>query len=146
MSSTPSDLLRRVLEPLGLWNADGISRRARARHCRKCGALVMAGLDADVLAAPVLCDIQPLTPLGEIAALFEGIRTVSITWEGNRFVIDDRDQWRIAGKPAGTAPNSDVVTEHVCGRTVPHEMRAPSNAITAHTTTPSKGTDDTPPF
>ena len=37
-------------------NPDGITRKARIGSCRSCAGAVVRGLDADLLAIPVVCD------------------------------------------------------------------------------------------
>lgn len=133
------ETLRRILEPLGLWNVDGITRRARATMCRDCGLVTMRGLDAQDVAMPAVCDPAALNRLGEVAALFAGLRTYSLTWQAGRYVIDLREPERIISAPAGSRANSDVLAEHQCGRDAPAEMQAASNLSPAPSAPLPKG-------
>lgn len=95
---------------------DGVRRAARAAACRRCGVSVMRGLDADLAAAAVAVDVQPLSPAGELAALLAGRRTYALTWVAGRarYEIDVRFPDMIEFRPPGTVFNSDVVAGHVC--------------------------------
>lgn len=114
--------LEQHLESRGLWDADGITRHARVRRCRKCRARIVVGLDADLVAGEAHCDPYPLSQLGEAAALILGRRTYSLRWIAalGELRIDGRGQFEIRGHPAGSTPRPglpiyDVVAEHVCG-------------------------------
>lgn len=117
--------LQRHLEAQGLWDADGITRRARVRRCRKCRARIIVGLDADLIAGEAVCDIDPLSAIGEAAALILGRTTYCLRWVGGHLQLDHRSHFEVRGHPAGTAykpggaPPYDVVAEHVCGTRLP---------------------------
>lgn len=137
------EALQRILESKGQWNADGFSRKAHGRICRKCRQPMMIGLDSDVGGFPVQCDPAPLTPLGEVSALFAELHTYSIKWMGDRWEIDFRDADRIKAAPAGSQPHVDVLAEHRCGVEFSGAQITDSNAIRADQ---SKGLHDDCPF
>lgn len=116
----PAHLVRHLIE-IGRLDADGISRRAHARRCRECGAVVMAGLDHDSCAMPVYADPVPLTPIGEVEVLLAGRRTYDLAYTSRGYRLDPRSAGHIRRAPAGTAPGVDVVAGHRCG------ARPPSN-------------------
>lgn len=135
--------LRRILEARGQWNSDGIARKARGRLCPKCGEPTMAGLDADLCAGVAVCNPQPLTPLGEVYALFAGLRTFTLEWLGGHYEINFRDEWRIKGMPAGSKKNVDVIAEHRCGLQFNGNQVAESQTIR---TSKSEEYGSEPPF
>lgn len=52
-----------------------------------------------------------------------GWNTITLRWMHLFFVLDIRDQFIIAGEPAGSLRNCDVLTIHRCGadaRSLPH--------------------------
>lgn len=105
----------------GHMTAQGISRRARAELCKGCGRALMRGLDAERCASDVRVDPHPLSALGELQALVDGVRTFELHWRG-RYEIDYRDDFSIAGRTPGSLHNVDVVAEHKCGRTQVHTL------------------------
>lgn len=109
----PSDAAKRAMSKQA---PDGVRRAARAAACRRCGVSVMRGLDADMAAAAVAVDVQPLSPAGELAALLAGRRTYALTWVAGRarYEIDVRFPDMIEFRPPGSVFNSDVVAGHVC--------------------------------
>lgn len=121
--------IKAVLEARGLWNHDGINRKAHGRLCHRCGSPTMVGLDADRCALAAVCNPQPLTVLGELQALLSGLRTFTLTWLGGRYEIDYRDQWRIKGSPPGSEANTDVLAEHKCGIEYGQQFTTDSKAI-----------------
>lgn len=106
------DWLRRHLEASGHLSPDGVTRAARTTHCRRCGAVVMRGLDGDKAAFPATVDPEPLTALGEVLALLAGRGTYELRWVGHRYELDARDQWQIQGRPPAEI---HAVAEHACG-------------------------------
>lgn len=108
--------LQRHLEDRGLWDTDGVGRAARARRCRTCRSYVLAGLDADRCALPVAVDPDPLSRLGEAAALIAGRTTYSLRFRSGRLELDDRSQYEIRGDAGREAPRRDVLAGHVCGQ------------------------------
>ena len=119
--------LRRQLEAAGRLDSDGVTRGARTQPCpRKCGATVLAGLDADVCALTAFTDPQPISPLGEAAAVLDGRDTYDV-WGRFGVELDHRDATRIAGPRRWP-----VVAAHQCGApplpadpTVPPHARRP---------------------
>lgn len=97
------------LVDLGRLDADGVTRRARLTRCRRCGAMVFAGLDHDKVALAVRVDPTPLSPVGELSALLTGRVTYELS-RGDGYRIDERRAGHI-GKPT----KADVVAEHACG-------------------------------
>lgn len=61
-----------------------------------------------------MCDTRPLSRLGELDALMRGRATYSLKRGGGRLELWHRDDFRIAGSPAGEG-RADVLAEHVCG-------------------------------
>lgn len=57
-------------------------RNSTSHQCRKCGAHIRSGLDADVLAFVARVDDDPVTRQGELLAILNGRRTYSL--EGGR--------------------------------------------------------------
>ncbi|MDQ1738087.1 MAG: hypothetical protein QOH56_4338 [Pseudonocardiales bacterium] len=121
--------LKSILEAKGQWNADGVSRKARGRICRRCQRPVMVGLDADLGGMPTACDLTPLTPMGEVAALFNGQPTFSLEWLFDHYEIDFRDSHRILGSPAGSSPKADVLALHRCDTQFNESQTADSKVI-----------------
>jgi hypothetical protein len=112
--------LQTHLDAVGAWNADGISRAARAGYCRGCGRVVLRGLDADRAALPVAADPEPLNVLGEFLALSVGRKTFDLHWRG-RYELDPREPWHIRARPAQLRGKSAVVVEHSCRDVMPVE-------------------------
>jgi hypothetical protein len=88
-----------------------IWRSARLRQCPRCGAPVLAGLDAPVAGLPVRADPTPLTALGEAAALLAGRPTFDLTDIGGRKEITHRDVEQISGTRKYV-----VLAAHRCGQ------------------------------
>lgn len=107
--------LQHHLEDRGLWDSDGVTRAARARRCRTCREYVLAGLDSDRCALPVAVDPDPLTPLGESAALLAGKSTYSLKFWSGRLELDHRGHYQIRGDVQRMRLRHDVVARHVCG-------------------------------
>jgi hypothetical protein len=72
--------------------------------------------------------------------LLDGLRTYEMHREGGAWVIDFRDQWRVASRPAGRTPRNDVLAQHRCGR-VPQGVTSSSFPIPC-----AVRDSDTPPF
>jgi len=105
--------LKRHLEATGRWNADGISRRLRARRCRDCQTMVLAGLDADQCAFATFVDPAPISALGEALAVLADRHTYDLRRVGPQFELDHRCALNISKRPAdGTR---DVHASHRCG-------------------------------
>lgn len=105
--------LQHHLEARGLWDIDGVTRAARARRCRTCRKYVLAGLDSDRCALPVAVDPDPLSALGEAAALIAGRATYALRFWSGRLELDHRNQYEIR---AGGDRRRDVLADHLCGQ------------------------------
>lgn len=100
----------------------------------------MRGLDAERCAGDVSVDPHPLSALGELQALLDGVKTYELHWRG-RYEIDYRDDFSIAGRTPGSLHNVDVVAAHRCDRTQVHTL---TSAITLVHKETRHG--DVPPF
>lgn len=108
-----SPMARRLIRA-GLMDADtGATRSARAVSCPKCRRHVMRGINDSFGGWVVMADPEPLSKLGEALALLGGRATVELRWLGDRYEIDQRDHFRIRGRPAGTN-GIDVLVIHEC--------------------------------
>lgn len=127
-----------ALRAKGVWNDDGISRRARARRCADCGQVILVGLDGDRVAGIARVDPTPLTTLAEEVAVSPALARTCyrLRWVAGHYEVDPRTDWDREGSPAdpGTV---DVVPAHRCGAPVSsltltfHRERRPHTA-TAH--------------
>lgn len=106
------------------------ARHAKPRLC-PCSAWTLVGLDADTLAFTARVDPTPLTADGELAALLTARPTYTLTLANSRLQLDDRDRWRMAGRPPGrhTGPGVpyDVVPAHRCGQQLAAHLVATTN-------------------
>lgn len=134
--------VQRALVIAGHIDEHGNSRRARARHCPRCGLIVLTGYDDDLCARLVTVDPTPLSALGEALAHVAGRYTRTLTHRGGRLELDKRDANQIASKPAGITGNRfDVLAEHRCGDLTLRQLTAPTwRPVHAAPAT------DTPPF
>lgn len=121
----------------------GLTRRAKIRHCARCGHAVLAGLDNYTGALEVAADPIPLSALGEAMALVAGHRTFALHQEAGSWVLDRRDDEHIAHHPAGTRTHEDVVPSHVCGAAWTVPLAAPTRFPE---TKPPAPIGSTPPF
>lgn len=112
--------LQQHLTTRGLWDADGVARKVRARRCRRCGKLTLVGLDAPRCAGTATTDPRPLSALGEAAALILGLGTYALRFAAGHLELDRRGTFEIRGSPAGAVrvltryDRYDVVAEHRC--------------------------------
>lgn len=135
--------VREILDQRGLWFGDGVTRRVRAQHCKRCGRAVLVGLEGERCQSVAVCDPTPLGALGEAQALLAGAPTFDLAWRGGRYEIDYRYAEVIKAYPAGIARiNSEVIAAHQCAVEYGADMRGP--AIESRTT--DNGTESTPPF
>lgn len=111
--------LQPILETRGALNQDGISRAARARHCRRCGRTTLRGLDADRAALAVTVDPTPVNALGEFLALSAGRITYDLEWRAGRYELSPREPAHIRAAPARLRARRQVVVSHSCGSTMP---------------------------
>jgi hypothetical protein len=108
--------LRDHLIATGAMTPAGTTRRAQPRLCRTCNAHVITGLDSNLAALAITADPTPLDQLGELTALTQGRRTVTLEPDGpRRLVLNYRDAGRIRHRPPGGL-RYDVLPEHACGR------------------------------
>lgn len=106
--------LKAHLLATGALSPDGYGRAIRAAVCRGCGAHVLRGLDADRLALPCIADPEPVSSIGEVAALLAGAATYDLLTVSNRRAeLQRRDQFRIGGR------RGVVLADHRCGVTWP---------------------------
>lgn len=96
------------------YTTGGVGRRVQARTCRTCHAPVLAGADGDVCGRVRQVDPDPLDKVGEALAVLTGRYTVALWRTRDRYELEARDQWSIAGSPPPQA-RFDVLAEHVCG-------------------------------
>ena len=80
-------------------------RQARDGTCRRCGAPLLAGLDADVCAFTVTADPAPVGPGAELRALMAGRASFDLL--GGE--LHRRDRWHVTGRRRWP-----VLLEHVC--------------------------------
>lgn len=97
------------LQALGRSDGDGVRRAAKLTHCRKCSSPVIVGLDADRCALVAKCDVQPISPLGELQAIATGRATYNLAVTAARIEIDARHPWAISGQR-----KHPVIAEHAC--------------------------------
>lgn len=120
--------LQSILEAKGAWNADGVTRAARAGYCHSCGRVVLRGLDADRAALTAVCDPEPLNLLGEFLALSAGRPTYDLQWR-SRYELNPREPVHIRTIPAGGSRQATVVAAHRCGQPIPAEGCTVDNEI-----------------
>ena len=97
--------------PTWLANTLGDTHRsARLRRCTRCGAPILAGLDAPRAALPVRADPTPLTAVGETVALLNRRATFDLIDAGGRKELNWRDSMAISG-----TRRYPVLAEHACG-------------------------------
>ncbi len=87
-----------------------IWRSARLRTCPRCGAPILAGLDASPAGLPVRADLTPLTTAGEAVALLSGRATFDLSDAAGRKELNHRQCEHIKGPR-----KYPVLAEHACG-------------------------------
>lgn len=97
--------------------AQGGRRKVRRERCPRCRAIVLAGLDEDVLALDVKVDPSPLTDLGAVVAHLAGREVCSLI----RGELHVRDQYSILDDRA------PALAVHVCDESLP--ARPPPQAL-----------------
>lgn len=97
-----------------------LHRRAATTTCRRCGMVVLRGLDADRCAFEVLADPRRLSPAGEVAALRDDRRTYLL----DHGELCRRNHWNIPGRPP--TDTRTVLAEHRCGAPVPDDWHLPA--------------------
>lgn len=108
--------LQPILDARGVTNPDGVSRRARVTHCRKCGGHIIRGLDSDPCGMAVTTDVTPIDETGELLAILTGRGTFQLSWRGDRYEVDPRSGGQISHTPPSTIT---AVAEHRCGAVLP---------------------------
>lgn len=137
----PGDLPNWIAEQLRANKTNATARTARFRHCPKCEAIILTGLDADLLAWTVNADPTPLTEQQETAAIIVGRRTFLATKTTDGYRLDHLDH--DDGLPARIGTNPDHLPEHQCGARFPGFIHPPtSNGATNH----GYPIDTEPPF
>lgn len=136
------DLGRRAAIAAGRLTEAGVSRAARYMTCGRCGTTVIRGLDDDRCAGEAECDVQPLTAMGELHAVIDGLRTYDIRLWGGRYELTFRDSWHMTAHPPASRPGVDVLAQHRCGRVqeCTDVRRRPAKRLA------SKALADEPPF
>jgi len=113
----PEPWVEEALRAKGVWNDDGVSRKAHARRCSECGAVILMGLDADRIGGVARADLAPLTPVAEALAVSPALgerATYRLLWIADHYELNSRYAIEREGSPPdpGTV---DVVAAHVCG-------------------------------
>lgn len=96
-----------------LAKAGGNLRTAGLRACR-CGAPVLAGLDADRAALTATCDLAPVDEIGELIALSQGRATYDLVGNTRQKEIEYRYEWNIKARR-----RYPVLAAHKCGAPLP---------------------------
>lgn len=114
------DWLKRQLVATGVLTESGLGRKAQLRRHRPCGLPIMLGLDADLCAFEVRCDLGQLDTRGEVMALLEGRRTYELNVRGE---LNRRDHWAIRARPPSRVT---VLAEHRCDAPIPAAWCVPA--------------------
>lgn len=124
-------------------------RGIRAVWCRDCRAPIVRGTDADICAGVIQADVIALGPLAEMIATVDGLATYTLRIPfGQCARLYRRDGAQIHRFPAEGPRRQwhqyDVLSEHVCGKSIPETLTIPSRLAY----TPPKRTDrnELPPF
>lgn len=117
------------------------ARAAQIRACKKCGATILTGLDADIAALKVEIDPTPITPLGEAVALLQGRSTYQLHTARGARQIHHRNDWNI------TAPRTrPVYPAHRCGHPLDDHLDTTWTTPPPQPPAPTTPQEDTPPF
>lgn len=143
----PEWLRRRLVAAGVMDDATGATRRARARRCDTCRAVVMLGIDADWSGIVSAADPTPLSWVGEAQASMAGRVTFELAWTTSpsglpSYELNRRNPSRIRGRPAGT-PGMDVLAQHECRSTMVFDTCATAIRDSA---SPTAILPDKPPF
>lgn len=79
--------------------------------CPRCRALVLTGV-TERPGHEVVLDPEPLDPAGELDAVLDGRRTVTLHTVAGRLTV--RGARAIEERPAGTRPREQVLRQHRC--------------------------------
>lgn len=124
----------------GLVDAEGTSRKVRARTCARCSAPVLGALDGAWLAVTVSLDPTPVDVMGELLAVIAGRGTWRLSWCGGHYEVDPRTAIEIERTPPTEV---EVLAGHRCGEPLPPAMRAPKSSRRQKAATPTN--DSGPP-
>ena len=103
-----------IIKTTGAVTGRRTSNKAQVRRCRKCGAVILAGLDAPMCAVDVDLDPTPLKRDQQKAAALIGRRVYDIDMGG---AISYRESDHIQKYwPAG---GTSRFVQHLCGAAVP---------------------------
>ena len=111
LQPTTLDGWRAVIGPPG-------PRGLSPHRCRRCHAIVLSGLDADMMALHVDIDPVPVSGLGELQAVMQKRWTYQVRRSGRHTIATRRGRHFIAHRrPGGRDWRGpyDVVAEHRCG-------------------------------
>jgi len=110
------------------------ARAAQLRVCKKCGAPVLAGLDADIAALKVQIDPTPVDAVGEALAVLAGRGTYELHRSRHGHQIHARYPWNItAPRKRPVYPghrcgqNLDAHTDHTWAQAAPQRPQADQN-------------------
>lgn len=131
--STMPDWLKKQLIDTGVLTESGLGRRAQLRRHKPCGIPTMRGLDSDVCAFEVSCDLGELTAIGEAMALLEDRRTYELNIRGE---LVYRDRYAITARPAGG--RITVLADHRCTQPIPATWCKPTPRPAARPTDPEE--------
>lgn len=109
--TTPWRVIQEHLINDGVMTEQGVTRTPKPRHCRDCGAAVIAAITD--LGLEVAVHPTPTTPGGELGALMAGSATYALLDHGE---MVHRDQYRIAKR---NADQECTYIQHVCGMPQP---------------------------
>ena len=123
------DWLVEQLASAGRLNIDGVGLVATAQVCRRCRAVVIAGLDGDVAGMPFRAEPAAVTVAGEVWAVLAGRHTFRLNGRIPKLArLDGRYSWDRELSPAGSIDEYNypvlVLVEHKCGIPVPAEFFA----------------------
>jgi hypothetical protein len=105
--------LRDMLIAQGHMTSTGITRNARIHPCPRCKLPTIAGLDADVAAITVRCDLDEIHPRHEVDALLEDRDTYQLRARGNRYRLEPRNQFHTS-----TQSTTPLLVTHICDKPV----------------------------
>lgn len=103
-------------------NRASTRRTARFHRCRRCGAIVLTGLDGDVLAWTATADPTPINAQAELAVLLLLQRTYRVDHTREGYHLTYRH-------PAHRGPGT-VLPAHACGRRFPGFLTPPAQEHT----------------
>lgn len=95
------------------------ARYVQRHRCGRCRVIVLVGLDDEVCANTAVVDPVPITAVEERQERADGRKTYALKHRGRRLYLVRRNQWQVAGSPAGSAKPYGplgyvVVADHQC--------------------------------